>query len=469
MPNQPRAIIVIQSDQHRADCLGITDYPGLQTPNLDRLARNGIHFNNAFTPAPICVPARSSLESSQWPCQHEVIHNWDGPSPKYLSTDTPTWAKALTDNHWICDYIGRWHVHPGKSPVDYGYQSYVSDHDYYQWRKDQGLPKAMEVSADIGVLAFLGSTDKGIKPEQSQLAWLADQTISKIEKRASGGSPFLIRLDTLAPHLPNQVPEPYASMYPPDSLKPWGSFEENFKDKPYIQKQQLKTWGIDQFSWEDWAPTVSRYLGEITLLDHQIGRILDTLEAHDLLDDTLFIYTSDHGDMCGGHRMLDKHFIMYDDVTRVPLIAHWPNGITSNSSCDAFVSSAIDLGPTLCDVTGTIIPDDFKGISYARALQGNHLQGREDIYSAYDGNQFGAYTQRMVRNERWKYIWNATDIDELYDLEVDPHELNNLINQPASAETLSGLRKRLVHWLQETNDPMANAWIIPTLLEGRIH
>ncbi|WOO41236.1 sulfatase-like hydrolase/transferase [Rubellicoccus peritrichatus] len=468
MSRKPRAIVIIQSDQHRADCLGIAGYPGLQTPNLDRLAQNGILFRNAFSPAPVCVPARSCLESSQWPCQHEVIHNWDGPSPKYLSPDISTWAKAFTSSSWTCDYIGRWHVHPNKTPVDYGYSSYLSDHNYYQWRIDQGLVKAPEVSAEIGVSAFLGSTDSEIAPEASQLSWLTDQVISKIEERMGSNDAFLIRLDTFAPHLPNRVPEPYASMYPPESLEPWGSFVETFQDKPYIQKQQLKTWNIDQYSWKDWAPTVSRYLGEITLLDHQIGRIMDTLKAHSILDDTLIVYTSDHGDMCGGHRMLDKHFIMYDDVTRVPLIAHWPNGIKSNNDCNAFISSAVDLGPTLCEIAEVKIPESFRGTSYANVFRDETFQGREDIYSTYDGNQFGLYTQRMIRNKRWKYVWNATDIDELYDLEEDPHELSNLVNNTHYADTLSQLRKRLVHWLEETKDPMANAWIVPTLLEDRI-
>ncbi len=120
------------------------------------------------------------------------------------------------------------------------------------------------------------------------------------------------------PHLPNVIPEPYASLYPPAQVPPWPSFSDPLAGKPYIQRQQRVNWGVEGWTWDQWAPTVARYLGEITLLDAQVGRLLAQLDALGLADDTVVIYTSDHGDLCGGHGMVDKHYVMYDDVMRVP-------------------------------------------------------------------------------------------------------------------------------------------------------
>ncbi|CAA6695221.1 MULTISPECIES: sulfatase-like hydrolase/transferase [unclassified Lentimonas] len=461
---RPKAIILIQSDQHRADCLGCNGHPLVQTPNMDRMAANGLNHKQAHTPAPVCTPARTCLETGMWAAEHGTIHNWDGPSPKYIQPGINTWAKAFSEHGWSCDYIGRWHVTPEHTPTDFGYCSYLSDHDYNQWRAAEGLQSLDPVTSEIGIDAFLGCTDPHITADQSELGWLMDRALDRITERAATDAPFLIRLDSFAPHLPNRVPEPYASMYAPDSIEPWGSFDDQFVNKPYIQKQQLETWNIADFSWLDWAPVVSRYLGDITLLDHQIGRLMERLEQLGILDDTLIIYTSDHGDMCGGHRMLDKHFIMYDDVTRVPLILHWPNGIKQHANIEHFVSQAIDIPVTLCEVAGVPVPETFSG----QSLLDPSVKPRETIYSAYDGNQFGLYTQRMVRTHEWKYVWNATDIDELYDLTNDPHELENRIKDTGCTEIIRELRKELVAWHAKTHDPMDNPWVRDALLSGRV-
>ncbi|MCP4454594.1 MAG: sulfatase-like hydrolase/transferase, partial [Planctomycetes bacterium] len=126
-------------------------------------------------------------------------------------------------------------------------------------------------------------------------------------------------------------------------VRPRPSFPDPLDHKPYIQAQQRRTWKVDEWTWEQWAPVVGRYLGDISLLDAQIGRILSALDALKLADNTLVMYTTDHGDMCGGHGMIDKHFIMYDDVVRVPLIMRWPGRIAPGSRCEAFVSHEIDL------------------------------------------------------------------------------------------------------------------------------
>ena len=210
---------------------------------------------------------------------------------------------------------------------------------------------------------------------------------------------------------------------------------------------------------------MSRYLAEISLLDAQVGRLVAALERLGILDDTLVIYTTDHGDMCGGHGMIDKHFIMYDDVVRVPIVVRLPGRVPAGRVCDAFVSSSPDLARTFLDAAGVAAPDTFTGCSLLGVARGGGT-GRDDIFATYHGNQFGLFSQRMVRDRRWKYVWNAAAEDELYDLEADPWELANRARDPACAGELARLRGRLVAWMRATGDRLLNTWTEPQIAEG---
>jgi arylsulfatase A-like enzyme len=195
--------------------------------------------------------------------------------------------------------------------------------------------------------------------------------------------------------------------------------------------------------------------------------VLDALEALGLAEETLVVYTTDHGGLCGGHGMIDKHYVMYEDVVHVPLIVRWPGAAAPGDRCAAFVSSALDLAATFCHAVGAPVPESFQGQSVLPLLADPAAQGREDIFCVYSGNQFGLYSQRMVRETRWKYVWNAVDVDELYDLETDPGELHNLARDPFCGEELRRLRHRLVEWMHGTGDRLLNQWTETQLLQGR--
>lgn len=459
----PRGIIFIESDQHRFDCMGLTGHPLVKTPNMDRLAAEGMFFKNAYTPTPICVPARTSYLCGQWPQEHGTLCNFDGEC--FKAAETVFFPQLLSKAGMTLDFFGRWHVNNRRDPMSYGFDTFLSDDAYPAWRKRKGLPPV--IYEGNGVDIYFGKADKDIEAKDSRLSWLCGNVIEKLRERARSGKPFYISMDTLEPHLPNIVPEPYNSMYPPEDIPPWGSFAETFRNKPYIQEQQLRTWGIEKWAWKEWAPVVSRYLGEISLLDAQIGRILDTLDELGIADDVLIIYTSDHGDMCGGHRMIDKHYIMYDDVCRVPLLMRWPRRIKAGTCHDGFVSNAIDLPISYLDVFNIEKPDTFSGISLLPAMLGDKRPVRDEIFCSWNGNQFGQFSQRMVFDGKWKYIWNATDRDELYDLENDPHELENLAAEVRVSGEISIMRKKMVEWMWKTGDRLSNDWIRKQLLENR--
>ena len=449
-PDRPN-ILLVHSDQHRFDATSVNGHPVIQTPNMDRLAAEGTNFTHAFTPIPLCVPERHCLLTGQWPTEHGWIVNYTN-EPPLPAHRPPTFVQPLRDRDYWLGYVAKWHVHPTLDGHDYGFHEFINDTEYGAWREAEGLPPR---PGDNG---WFGCVDPHITGDQSRMGWAVSHAIRMIETCAAGDRPFFIRWDPTEPHLANVVPEPYHSMYPPESIEPWSSYPDPFEGKPYIQAQQLRTWKLDQWIWHDWAPVVSRYLGEISLIDAQLGRMLAALDRLGLADDTLVIYTTDHGDMCGGHGMIDKHFIMYDDVVRVPMMMRWPGRIPAGHVCPAFVPHAVDLATTFLDVAGLSAPDTFKGQSLLPLMEGGRDNGRPDIFSMYHGNQFGLFTQRMVRDRRWKYVWNATAQDEFYDLESDPGELRNLATAPECKGELARLRARLVAWMEEVDDCSLNTW-----------
>ncbi|MBT3375362.1 MAG: sulfatase-like hydrolase/transferase [Lentisphaerae bacterium] len=452
-------ILLILVDQHRADCLGANGHPLLRTPHLDGLAASGTNFEHAYTPIPLCVPARNCLVYGQWSFQHGVLANTGTEAGRPAPFGRPAVTRLLADSGYQLGHVGKWHVDHDHGPEEYGFSISVPEGDYWGWREEQGYaPRTMAGN-------WFGATDSAIPAAASRLAWGADRTIESLGKLSQGDSPFFMMWTPSEPHLPNMVPSPFAEMYAPESIPPWPSFPDSLQGKPYIQRQQRRTWRIDDWTWDQWAPVVGRYLGEISLIDQQVGRVLDALEAHGLSQNTVVVYTSDHGDMCGAHGMIDKHYVMYDDIVRVPLIVRWPGEATPGAVCRSFVTHALDLAATLCDIAGIPVPDAFQGQSVRPLVRGDDT-GREDIFSAYHGAQFGLYSQRMVRDQRWKYIWNPTAEDELYDLQDDPGELRNLAQLPDDVEQLQRLRSRLVEWMEETGDPILNGWTRAQLLEG---
>jgi len=459
--SRPPNILLIQADQHRYDCLGASGHPLVRTPSLDRLATEGVQFTRAYCPIPVCVPARNSLIVGTWPSQHGVIANWGTEAPFPAQESLPTYPQALRDSGYRLAHVGKWQVHPEHGPETYGYHQHVPSGNYAAWRAARGLPPRPHQGG------WFGEPDPHASPEDTRLAWGAGQVIRLMKDYAAQDAPFYVQWDTNEPHLPWVLPEPYYSMYPWAEIAPWPSYPDPLLDKPYIQGQQRRTWGIEGWTWEQWAPIVGRYLGEISLLDAQVGRILDALDDLNLAGETMVVYTTDHGGLCGGHGMIDKHYVMYEDVVHVPLIVHWPGRAVPGARCPAFVSGALDLAATFCRAAGAPVPESFQGQSLLPLLADPTADGRSDIFCVYMGNQFGLYSQRLVRETRWKYVWNATDVDELYDLEADPGEVNNLARDPGMGEELRRLRHRLVEWMQETGDRLLNGWTKTQLLEGR--
>ena len=456
---QPANILLIHVDQHRFDCVGVNGHPAAHTPNLDRLAAEGVNFTHAFCPIAVCMPARTSLMTGLYAMQHGCLVNDGIEGYRPARSDLPTFSRLLKEAGYTLGHVGKWGIGLDAAPSALGIDDYVPASAYRTWRAAEGLPPAPHANT------WFGEVDPGITPEQSAPAWGADQVIRLLAEAAERERPFFLRWDPEDPHLPSIAPEPFASLVKPDDVPPWPSFPDPLVGKPAIQRQQLRSWGLDGWSWAQWAPVVARYLGVVALIDHQVGRILAALDELRLAGRTLVVYTSDHGDLCGAHGMIDKHYVMYDDVMRVPLILRWPRRLPAGSTVDAFVTAALDLATTFCVAAGIEPPPTVMGHDLL-ALANGGAPSRERVFGSYHGAQFGAYSQRMVRTREWKYIWNATAEDELYYLTDDAGELQNLAADRACAEVLHALRGDLVAWMAATNDPLLNEWTRRQLLDG---
>ena len=460
VPDKPN-ILFIECDQFRYDCQGKVN-PVVKTPNLDKLAADGMFFTHAFTPIPTCCPARQSFLSGLWPSQHKGLWNYNITLPVTLF-DEHTWTEDMTKTGYKQSYIGKWHVHPTKTPLDFGFDEYIPDSTYNDLRKIEKLPATIPAKEGF---AWLGGLDKA-PIEKTHTHWIAKQAIAQLKKLKAAGHPWHLRVEFVEPHLPANPVDKFLKMYDPASIKPWGNFPDKMDHKPYIQRQMSYNWRIDQYTWNEWAVYMQHYYAMISQTDDAIGLILKALKGMGLDDNTIVIFTSDHGDAAGSHGLIDKHYVMYDEEVRVPLVIKWPGVVKPGSQSDQIVINALDLAATIPDMAGfTFTPG--VGRSLIPLLKGERPSyGRKYAFSDYNGQQFGLYVQRMICNDRMKYIWNLTDIDELYDLQKDPWEMNNLISDQAYRDILKNLRHDLYAELAERKDPIIKWAGKRQLLDGK--
>lgn len=446
-------ILLIHSDQHRYDCIAAHGLrKGLQTPNLDALAASGTVFTQAFATIPICTPARASLITGAWPTTHGSFCIPSAELNRAARRELPILTELLAEAGYRNCWTGKYHEELERNPSQQAsVHDYVPVWNYRQWREAQGIP-ALERPHGL-----FGDVDEVCPHDKGCLAWQASHVIRQLEACKDG--PFFIRWDPPEPHLPCN-PEPiFAEKFNTASLEPWSSFPETFANKPVTQKRQARIWGTAEWTWEDWLPVVRLYHAIIAEMDHHIGRVLQRLEDLGLAENTLVIYSTDHGDFCGGHRLMDKHFNMYDDVTRVPLIVRWPKTVPQGKHCDAFASNSIDIARTILEAAGIVAPPSFVGQNLLAMAAGTAPLSRRYAYSQYFGTESGAASIRMLRDHRYKFVYHPTgDMHEFYDLETDPGELFNRIQDPTLSQTIARFKHDLWNEMKAIGDRLACGW-----------
>lgn len=476
---KPPNVVLIMTDQLRDDVVGGGT---VRTPRLDRFAAEGLRLTRAFTPCGICSPARNSILTGRYPHGHGVVNNVTGPDAVAddVRPDLPLLPRLLADAGYRTGHVGKYHVAAHEAPKRHGFTDahapwmFWEDTEYHAWRAAKGYPVDPADPASIAPVSawttpqpltpagaarrqqrgfpIMGKEE--VPPEATHPAYLVDRAVGLLDEYLAGDDPFFLTLSFLGPHWPHLLPEPYWSMYDPAAIEPWPNFAETFEGKPGAQRKSMAHHGVEGWTWDDWRPVVATYFGSVTFHDLLIGRFLDAL-ADRGLDDTLVVATADHGDMTGSHRQFNKGPYGYEELYRIPMMARWPGRIAPGSRSEAF-TSLLDLMPTFLAAAGVAVPEGLHGRDLAPVLAGDVPEDWPDSFVAeYSGNEFGLYSQRILRTERYKFVYNPHDLDELYDLETDPHELVNLAEDPAFATLRRELEAKVWAWMDATGDPLA--------------
>ena len=463
-------VLLLVADQQRRDCLGPYGNRIVETPVLDELAGHGVRFDNAFTPISICTPARACIQTGQLPQHFDMIFNHEFHRCRGgvldLPAGTPFFSLDLGARGWNLSHNGKWHIGDSNRPADAGYEG--------QYHPGYGFPDKhphyLEYLQSLGIEGFIlensiehpdGSNRFNYGGEQlggrkaSIPAYLAEETISSIRKFAKEEKPFFTSAQFWGPHSPFRIPGEYLNMYMDrlDEIEPWPNCDASLSQKPEIIGIQ----GHDLFrtAWMDdrsRREMIARYYGYVTLIDHEMGRIIRALKDVGVYEETLIIYTSDHGSALGSYGMWDKGFGMYDCFFRIPLVVSHPS--IEPGVCDAVVDLC-DLAPTFREIAGYEASSELDGYSLMPLLRREKTAVRDDYYCAsHWGHQF-PFWQRMIRTNRVKYIWNVADEDEFYDLESDPWEMTNIIDE-VDRDKLQNLQYKLYCWLRDTNDASKN-------------
>lgn len=441
-------IILFLADQHRYDCTGYAKKYPVSTPNIDKTGEKGAVFTHAFTPTPVCAPARQAILSGRRPESFGALWNYNFIKTNTLMPSDSCFPRELAAKGYRNIFIGAWDGStepPEKFDLEHRHKN--SDYAAYIAEKH---PQIEYKNGYFGEKSPLPLSD-------SRVNWYVDKAVEELQTLSESQNPWFLWLDIVDPHLPCRPSPPFSEMYENAPIPQWDGFGDDFAEKPYIQKQQLYNWGLESMEWRDWEPTVKHYYSMISQVDDAFGRLCRTVEEMGLSDNTVIIYTSDHGDMCGSHGMIDKHYVLYDDVCRVPLVIKYP-GAAEGVIADQFVSNCLDIAPTIGEIAGFEL--DCHGKSLLPLVRGEPQARDEYTVSAANGQQFGSYTQRSIRTKKYKYILNLTDTDEFYDLETDPGELKNLINDPQFDPIVAEMRKQLKAELLRCKDPfISKGWL----------
>ena len=446
-------IILFLTDQLRRDALGCYGNEICQTPHLDALANEGVQFDQAYTTSPVCSPARASLMSVFYPHNHGVMLNTHiGPAwTRGLSTDVPTFSRLLKDAGYVLDYAGKWHVHQDIGPEEFGFDRHVVGGG-----RGEIVPGS-ELTVEFPGSSFPVAGTSALPKEEYKTWKVTDDGIGMLRERAGGDEPFFLRIDATAPHFANIVPEPYASMYDPETIPPWPNFDESFEGKPAAHLRKHQEWHLEDKDWSWWQKVIAKYYGDVSLIDTCVGRVLEAIREAGIEDNTIFIFSTDHGDSTGSHKHFEKAGTMYDEVFRIPLLVKMPGGASGKVS--QFVR-LMDLMPTFVEWGGGEIPESIDGRSLVPLLEGDSPDDWPDsVYCESHGEVWGYSSMRMVRTDKWKYVYTPHDVDELYDLEADPGEMMNRIDDENYADVLAEMKGRLIGWNDATGDMFQWRWV----------
>jgi uncharacterized sulfatase len=437
-----RQAIVILGESVRYDMLNCNVQTGLKTPNLDRIAVQGVCFDRAYNCQPVCAPARSSLWTGLYPHTNGVWGN-----SMALGNTTHTIGQRLTDKGIHCAFIGKWHL-SGTDYFDSGRPAEGWDKDYWYDMRDY--------LSELSPADRIRSRDHATGNDPS---WTADfcfghrctnRALDFLEKHKN--EDFLLVVSYDEPHGPSLCPIEFTEMYKDYTFPSNPNINDDLRNKP----EEQRVWAKPRMDHSQPPIHNSQFFGSHTFIDSEIGRVLEVVENH--TPGAMILYTSDHGVFLESHRLTDKGPAMYDEITRVPFMAMWPGHIPKNVRSSSLVSH-IDLSGTLMEFFGFELPKTLEGGSILPLLEDPTAVVHKEVFIEWgryevDHDGFGAYQPiRCICDGHYKLAINLMTTDELYDLQADPSELVNLINSERHAVIRNDLHDRLLNWMNDSRDP----------------
>ncbi|EOU1683526.1 arylsulfatase [Clostridium perfringens] len=452
-------IVLMMVDQMRGDCLGVNGNEFIETPNLDMMAAEGYNFENAYTAVPSCIASRAAILTGMSQKSHGRVGYEDGVSWNYENTIASEFSKA--GYHTQC--IGKMHVYPERNLCGFhnimlhdGYLHFARNKegkastqieqcdDYLKWFREKKGHNVDLIDIGLDCNSWV-SRPWGYEENLHPTNWVVNESIDFLRRR-DPSKPFFLKMSFVRPHSPLDPPKFYFDMYKdedlPDALMgDWANKEDEEnrgKDinciKGIINKKALKR-------------AKAAYYGSITHIDHQIGRFLIALSEYGELNNTIFLFVSDHGDMMGDHNWFRKG-IPYEGSSRVPFFIYDPGNLLKGKKGKVFdeVLELRDIMPTLLDFAHISIPNSVEGLSLKDLIEERDYTWREYIHGEHS---FGEDSNHYIVTKRDKFLWFSQRGEEQYfDLEKDPKELTNLINSEEYKERIDYLRKILIRELE---------------------
>ncbi|MBD3306851.1 sulfatase-like hydrolase/transferase [candidate division KSB3 bacterium] len=463
------------TDQQRYDTIHALGNQHIHTPHLDEQVEAGVAFTNAYTQCPICTPSRATFLTGRYPATHHVHRN----GVEYFPDHEVLVTRLLAEAGYDCGLIGKLHLSRAehfleKRPANDGYRfykwshhpnpDYPEGHDYADWLEQEKGVNAVELYSKLS-----GSVGAGVPTELHQTTWCSEMAIQFIQEEREG--PWMLSINPFDPHPPFDPPQEYLDRYNAEEM-PYPLFEESDmeRQKAFREIDQQTKDAVNPYTTtggRDTTREVPRgdmgsvppddydarlvkacYYAMVELIDDQFGRIIDALRATNQLENTIIIFTSDHGELLGDHGLIYKGCRFFESLVHVPLIMSWQAKGLKGVRSDALVE-LVDLAPTLLEAAGLEIPYYMQGKSLLPLLTGEQdlSYHKPHVISEYHGAIGGAQMPDqthgiMYFDGRYKIvIYQGHSVGELYDLQEDPGEFQNLWDRPE----FLGLKTDLLH------------------------
>lgn len=459
-------IVLIMTDQQRADTIGSLGAPWMHTPNIDRMVREGAAYTNCFVTSPVCVGSRASLFTGLYPHGASVFSNfqpWE-----------PNWVRWLAEAGYHCASIGKMHINPYDALGGFHQRFVVENKDrplfleerdrafYDEWDKALHARKLVKPSrysrhaADSEAYkqalgAFVWDLDEDMHSDM----FIGDHAVWWLEERKSA-DPLFLQIGFPGPHPPYDPVPRHLKRYESADVSVPSVSEAELALQPRAQgelRRNMIRHNYDSIAWQE-KPSPEAllrmrryYAANVTMIDEKVGQILDALSRKGMLEDTIVIFTSDHADALGDHGHIQK-WTMYDCVERVPLVFWSPKHIAARAPNDALVQ-LMDIAPTVLEAAGVNIPSNWEAKSMLPGLMRQEKVGRDVVYAelARDHIQTGAEYIVMRRDRDWKLVYYLNEPDgELFDLKNDPGEVRNLWASAEHREQRDRLVGEVLHW-----------------------